>query len=426
MFPTLSSKPFIRVWRHREFRLYESGMSLYSVTGWIQRVGVGWLAWDLTHSTFWLGVVASADLGPMILLAPFAGAVADRVDSWKLSRTSQFLLMLLAVALCALMYTGAMGIYTLLAVSLYTGLLYPFSGAARQTLLPRTVPHAEFATAIALDSAAFQAARFIGPAIAALIIPAFGVMAAFAIHGLGSIVFQTAIAFMRLPPEEPRKRAHRNILRDIGESFAYVRGHVGIGSVFFLMIAASIIIRPVQDMLPGFAGGVFGGGARELAWLTSSMGVGAMVSASTIAMRGGVSGLTLRVFLGFIGLAAAVFTLVGTDYLPLGVLGSALIGYTLNSMSTSTQALVQTAVDDEMRGRVMSLYLLIFRGMPAIGSILDGYIAQLVGLRWTFAVGAAICALLWLASMPRRHAIAESLEGPRSGGPRARSRAFGR
>ena len=148
MFPTLSSKPFIRVWRHREFRLYESGMSLYSVTGWIQRVGVGWLAWDLTHSTFWLGVVASADLGPMILLAPFAGAVADRVDSWKLSRVSQFLLMLQAIALCGLMYTRAMGIYTLLAVSLYTGLLYPFSGAARQTLLPRTVPHAEFATAM--------------------------------------------------------------------------------------------------------------------------------------------------------------------------------------------------------------------------------------------------------------------------------------
>ncbi len=417
---SFSSKPIVRVWRHRNFTLYESGMTLYSVTGWMQRVGVGWLAWDLTHSTFWLGLVASADLGPMILLAPFAGAVADRVDSWKLSRVSQFLLMTQAVALSVLIFTGTLGIVTLLCVSLYTGVLYPFSGAARQTMLPRTVPHAEFATAIALDSAAFQAARFVGPALASIVIPAFGVAAAFVIHGCGSVIFQTAIAFMRLDPEKPQARAHRNIFRDVGESFAYVRGHVGIGSVFFLMVIASVIIRPVQDMLPGFAGGVFHGGARELAWLTSSMGVGALISAATIAARGGVSGLTIRVFMGFLGLSLATFALVSTDILPVGVIGSALVGYTLNSMSTSTQALVQTAVDPDMRGRVMSLYLLIFRGMPAVGSLIDGVIAQAIGLRWTFAAGAALCALLWLYAMPRRHRIAESLEGPK---PRS-SRAF--
>jgi len=157
--------PVLRIWRHRNFALYESGMSIYSVTSWMQRVGVGWLAWELEHSAFWLGVVAAADLGPMIVLAPFAGAVADRVDGWQLTRVSQFLLMLQAVALAALVFTGALGIYSLLAVSLYSGALYPFSGAARQTLLPRTVPRAEFSTAIALDSATSQAARFVGPAL---------------------------------------------------------------------------------------------------------------------------------------------------------------------------------------------------------------------------------------------------------------------
>jgi MFS family permease len=419
MSESFKSKPIVRVWRNRNFTLYESGMTLYSVTGWMQRVGVGWLAWELTHSTFWLGVVAAADLGPMILLAPFAGAVADRVDSWKLSRASQFLLMMQAVALAGLIFTNTLGIYTLLGVSIYSGILYPFSGAARQTLLPRTVPHAEFATAIALDSAAFQAARFVGPALASIVIPTFGVAAAFVIHGCGSVIFQTAIAFMRLEPDKPRDRKHRNIFRDVGESFSYVRGHVGIGSVFFIMVIASIIIRPVQDMLPGFAGGVFHGGARELAFLTSSMGVGALVSAATIAARGGVSGLTSRVFMGFLGLSLATFSLVATENLVVGVIGSALVGYTLNSMSTSTQALVQTAVDPDMRGRVMSLYLLIFRGMPAVGSLLDGFIAHFVGLRWTFAVGATLCALLWLLTMPRRHKIAESLEGPRPKSSRA-------
>jgi len=414
-----SQRPILRVWRHRNFALYESGMTLYSVTGWMQRVGVGWLAWELTHSPTWLGVVAAADLGPMILIAPFAGAVADRMDSWKLSRASQFLLMLQAVALAALSFTGELSIYTLLAVSLYSGALYPFAGAARQTLLPRTVPRAEFSTAIALDSAAFQAARFIGPAIASLVIPAFGVAASFVLHACGSVIFQAAIAFMRMEPESPRARGHRNILRDVGESLVYVRGHVGIGSVFVLMVFASVVIRPVQDMLPGFAGGVFHGGARELAWLTMSMGVGALVSAATIAMRGGVAGLTHRVFLGFIGLSLATWGLVASDILLFGVIGSALVGYTLNSMSTSTQALVQTAVDPDMRGRVMSLYLMIFRGMPAIGSLIDGLLAQTLGLRWTFALGAALCALLWLAVAPRRHAIADSLEKPLVKGSRA-------
>ena len=412
LFPSLAQKPYIRVWRHREYALYESGMTLYSVTGWIQRVGVGWLAWELTRSTFWLGVMAAADLGPMIVLAPFAGAVADRVDSWKLARTSQFLLMMQALALIVLLETGHMGIHTLLLVSLYTGCLYPFSGAARQTLLPRTVPHAEFATGIAIDSAAFQAARFVGPANASLLIPFFGVMAAFVVHACGSVVFQTAIAFMRLPPAKTAPRGHGNILRDVGESFAYVRGHEGIGSIFLMMTIVSVLIRPINDMLPGFAGAVFHGDARELAWLTSSVGVGALVSASTIAMRGGVEGLTLRVFGGLIGLTFATAALCGTDWLPVGVVGAGLYGYMLNSMSTSTQALTQTAVADDMRGRVMSLYMLIFRGMPAIGGVVDGVLAQYVGLRWTFALSAAVCGVLWLVCLPRRRAITLSLEGP--------------
>lgn len=423
MFPSLSSKPYIRVWRHRDYALYESGMTVYSVTSWIQRVGVGWLAWEMTHSTVWLGVMAAADLGPMILLAPFAGAVADRVDSWKLARASQFLLMLQAIALFLLMYTSWMGIYTLLAVSLYTGCLYPFSGAARQTLLPRTVPITEIAPAIAIDSALFQAARFVGPAIASLLIPFFGVMGAFVVHACGSITFQTAIALMRLPPEVIRKRGHRNILSDVGESFVYVRNHVGIGSIFLMMTVASILLRPINDMLPGFAGAVFHGDARELAWLTSAVGVGALFSATMIAMKGGVAGLTFRVFSGLAGVTVATFVLVGTDWLPLGVVGAALYGYTLNTMSTSTQALTQTAVADDMRGRVMSLYMLIFRGMPAIGGVIDGFAAHYLGLRWAFAIAACLCAALWIYAMPRRHRVAESLEGPRVRSPRA-SRAF--
>ncbi len=407
-----SSQPAIRVWRHRNFTLYEIGMTLYSVTGWMQRVGVGWLAWDLTHSTAWLGLIAAADLGPMILIAPFAGAVADRMDAWQLTRLSQFLLMMQAILLAVLIFTNTMGIFALMAISLYGGALYPFAGAGRQTLLPRTVPFEEFAPAIAIDSAMFQVARFVGPAIAALMIPAFGVAGAFVAHAFGSLFFQTILSLLRLPPQQQRARGRGNLFADIGASFAYVRAHPGIGPVFLLMTTASIFIRPIQDMLPGFVGTIFMGGPRDLAWLTSGIGVGAMLSAGTIAMRGGVSGLTVRIFGGFVGLVASTLALVATDNFIVGVISASFLGYTLNSMSTSTQALVQSAVANDMRGRVMSLYLLIFRGMPAVGSLIDGLIAHAFGLRWTFGICSVATLIVWGLAMPRRHAIAKALEHP--------------
>ena len=407
-----SDKPVIRVWRHRNYALYETGMTIYSITGWMQRVGVGWMGWELTHSTFWLGLLAAADLGPMIFLAPFAGAIADRVDSWKLTRIAQFLLMLQAIALSVLVFTGHINAYLLLAASLYSGMIYPFSGAARQTLVPRTVPHAEFATAIATDSALFQLSRFLGPALASLVIPIFGVGGALGWHAVGSITFQTMIAMMKLEPFVARTRNRRNILADVGESLSYVRAHAGIYPVFLMLTLVSVLIRPIQDMLPGFAGSVFGGSAVQLAWMTSSMGIGAMISAGIIASQGGVTGLTSRVFVGFAGISLAVLALVATDQIWVGVLCSAVIGYTLNSMSTSTQALVQTAVENDMRGRVMSLYLLIFRGMPAIGSLIDGVIAHTFGLRVTFAICACVSLVVWGLCMPRRHAIALALEHP--------------
>jgi MFS family permease len=410
-----SQKPALRVWRHRDYALYESGMTVYSVTGWMQRVGVGWLGWELTHSTFWLGILAAADLGPMIFLAPFAGAIADRVDSWKLTRLAQFLLMLQAIALSALVFSGWITPYLLLAASLYSGTIYPFSGAARQTLITRTVPHDEFPTAVALDSALFQLSRFIGPALASLVIPVFGVGGAMIWHAGGSITFQTTIALMNLPPFVARHRPRRHILADVGESLAYVRDHAGIFPIFLMLTIVSVLIRPIQDMLPGFAGNVFHGGAVELAWLTSSMGIGAMISAAIIASRGRVAGLTQRVFLGFAGIGVSVMILIATDRIAVGIICSALIGYTFNSMSTSTQALVQTAVANDMRGRVMSLYLLVFRGMPALGSVIDGLMARAVGLRMTFLICAVLCLCVWALAMPRRHAIAKALEHP--GGP---------
>ena len=408
--PPSDRKPIARIWGHRNFSLYMAGSVPFTITQWMQRVGIGWLTWELTRSPVWLGVIAAADLAPMLVLGPFAGALTDRWNPMTQVKISQWLLVAQAIALAALTQAGLTNIYVLLATSLASGVITPFFSTARQSVLPNTVPRRDMSTAIALDSALFQLTRFIGPAFASLTIPTIGVGGTFMMHTVGSLAFVGVLYLLDVPPPERKPGKRRHILTEIGESFVYVRTHSGIWPAFLLLTVASVFVRPVQDMLPGFAGDIFDSGAVGLAYLTSSMGVGAMASAGLVAFRGRITGLTRHAVMGAIGLAVSTIGFVITDVLEIGVLFSALIGFTLNTMSTSISALVQSAVSNDMRGRVVSLYVLIFRGTPAIGSLIIGVASELIGLRWAFAAAAVICFAAWLVVLPRRRQIAAALE----------------
>jgi MFS family permease len=408
--PQPERKPIIRIWGHRNFSIYMAGSVPMTVTQWMQRVGVGWMTWELTHSAAWLGVVAAADLAPMLVLGPLGGALSDRADQIRMLRITQFLMVAQAVALAALAYAGLVNIWVLFLASLATGVIAPFFGASRQSVLPNTIPRSELSTAIALDSALFQATRFVGPAIASLMIPVYGVEGTFIAYAVGSFTFLASVFLIDVTMPQRAPRANRNILQDIGESLTYVRSHRGIWPAFLLLATASIFVRPVQDMLPGFAGDVFKSDAVGLAYLTSSMGIGAMLSAGFVAYRGRINGLTRHAVFGTIGLALSILGFVLSDILWFGVLFSALIGFMLNTMSTSISALVQTAVHDSMRGRVISLYALVFRGMPAVGTLVVGILSGIIGLRWTFVGSAAIMLIAWLLVLPRRRDMTAALE----------------
>lgn len=399
-----------RVWAYRNYALFMGGMAPSLVTLWMQRVGVGWLAWELTHSPAWLGAVAAADLGPMLVLGPLAGAVTDRGHPLLQSKITQALLLLQAALLALVTYAGWVTIEILLALSLVSGALQPFGSTARHAIVPATVPRDAFATAIATDSALFNASRFVGPAIAGLVIPFAGVGGTFVVHTVGCTVFLAALCLMDLAPPQRKNRRTGNILGDIGESLRYARTHSGIGPLFLLLALISTVVRPVQDMLPGFAGSVFHSGAVGLAWLTSGMGVGAMVSAVSIAMRGHVVGLTRNVVWACLGLSGSVFGFIATSELWISVPFAALTGYTMNNMSTGTQTLVQSAISNDMRGRVMGLYTLIYRGMPALGAVAIGGLAETLGLRTTFAVSAALALGAWALAAPRSRTITAAVE----------------
>lgn len=402
------------VWRHRNYTLFMAGLAPAAVSSWMQRVGIGWLAWELTNSTVWLGIIAAADLVPILILSPLAGAMTDRMSALTMVRITQWLLFVQAALLAVLMAAGVMTIEVLFLLTLLLGVVHAFSSAGRHALVPLTVPRDLVPTAISLDSAFFQASRFVGPAVAALTIPFWGVLGTFVAHAIGTFIFAILMHMMTQPDRVATHHRSRNLLRDVGESMTYVRTHPGIWPLMLMLMVASVFVRPLQDMLPGFSGEVYGAGASGLAWLTSAMGIGAMISALWVAIHGRTSGLTNMCFIGGALSGLSLVGLVSTTSLWVGLGFAALSGYALNTLSTSVQALIQSAVDDSLRGRVMSLYTLIFRGLPAVGSLGFGVLAEFVGLRWTFAAAGVACLVAGLLVAPRRRTMIAALETKRT------------
>ena len=404
----LADSPVIRVWRHRDFALFMSGIGPFYVTNWMQRVGVGWLAWDLTHSPGWLGAVAAADLAPMLVVAPVAGAIVDRWDPLKQMKLSLWLVLVQAFALAALTIAGLMTVELLFVLALIGGVIMPIYNAARQTIVPATVPREDFPSAVSLDSSFFHGSRFVGPMIAGITIATLGIGETLMAYAIGAVFFLVQLQRLRLPPPQHRTRS-ASLAQDIVAGVVYARRQHGIWMLFILLTVVSIVARPLQDFLPGFADKIFASGADGYALLTSSMGIGALTGAGWLAMRGHTRGLVYIVVVNAIGLAIAMLGFVATNRLWTGVAFIMLAGFTLTVMSTGTSALVQMAVSDDMRGRVMSLFAMIYRGVPAIGAIVIGLAAETIGLRTSFAACGIVCAIVWIALATRYRAVDASL-----------------
>lgn len=396
--------------RHRDHRLFNMTLAPSMISIWALRTGVGWLAWELTGSPTWLGIIAAADLLPAILLAPFAGAIADRASPVKMMRLTQSIITLHALILSLMTLTGVIDIWGLLALQLMTGLVQPFSTSARMVFFPTLVPRHELGTAIAINSTIFNAGRAIGPAIAGVMIGPFGVVSVFLLNFVS--FFLHSLNLMRIgrhtPPRTPRPR--KSMGREILDGLHYVRRDPGLGPILLLLVVVSVVSRPLIDMLPGFADVVFARGAEGLGWLLSTFGIGGLVGAVWLAQRGPIRGLTRLVLLSslMIGLFMAAFAHTGLFWLALPLLF--MIGFLQIVSGTGTQTLMQNAVDDAYRGRVMSLYALVYRGTPALGAIAIGLLAEAYGLALAITLAGGLCLLAWAMTVPRLRRMSASLE----------------
>jgi len=396
--------------RNANFGLYSAGSGISLIGMWMQRIAIGWLTWQLTESGFWLGVIAFADFFPVILVGPVAGAVADRWNRLKVVTVSQTISLLQATALFVLTASGHINIWLLVALTAFQGFIVAFNQPARLALVPSLVPEADLASAVAINSVVFNLARFVGPMLAGLAIVWSGVSAAFAANAISYIPFLLALARIRVAPASLAAVQRRSLGADLKEGILYTATHPGIAALLVLLIAIGIGGRPLNELLPGFAADVFRAGAGGLAIMASTIGGGAILGGIWLGHRAHSSGL-IPIALGssVVGALAAMAT-VATDRLWAALPALLIFGFSMSAAGISIQTLIQLASARNMRGRVMGLYGLIFRGAPALGALGAGVASSHIGLRWTVFFGALLVVATWLWCYFVRERIASALE----------------
>jgi len=411
---------FTRAMRHRDYRRYTISSLCSNVGTWTHRVAMSWLTWELTHSYTWLGIIAFSDLFASMLAAPIAGELADRMDRIKLSLWSQWAQLVQALMVAAMVFGGWVDRWSLVVLAIAFGIVHAYHAAARLAVVPSLVPREDLTPAIAINSLIFNVSRFIGPAVAGVTIVNIGIAPAFVFNAFTFLYFIWVLATIEVAVPEHLGGKSGHALRNITEGVRYAVSHSGIGPMLIILGVTSLTVRALPDLLPGFADGVFGRGAAGLAWLTSAMGFGAVLSCFALLSRESIRGMTGIAFASLlaVGLATLVFAMM--DNFWLAVLIATLVGFSMNLSGVAGLNLLQNAVDGEMRGRVMSLYYFLHQGAPAVGTLMIGVVADATGLAWPVGIAGAIIILVWGAMIGRVTILRDALEfehlPPKAGG----------
>ncbi len=400
------------VLKQNNARIFYSGSIVCWTGSWVQRIATDWLAWELTHSAFWVGFLAFATLIPSIVVSPIAGAFADRVDRVRLVTISSLIATAQAAALVVLVLTGTVRIEFMAALAFINGAAETFAQPARQCLLPGLVPRQFLPGAVALNSLTYNIARFIGPAISGPMILAWGVVPSIAVNGIAFLYAALTLTLLRLDPAVRRGQASsHSVLRDAIEGIRYVARHPGLGPILLFAATVGFTLRALPEMLPPYVADLFGRGAEGLATLASAMGIAAMLGGFWVAIRGRLEGLTQVAMVAVGALMAGCMLFVATGSFQVGVIAIVVMGASTPMHGIAIQTLLQSAASSTMVGRVLSLWGMITRAAPAVGALVYGTAAEFVGLRIPVLAGCAVCLAMWVHTWSRRKRIAAALEG---------------
>jgi MFS family permease len=364
--------------RHRNFRLFFGGQSISLIGTWMTRIATSWLVYRLTKSALLLGTVSFAGQIPTFIFAPFAGVWVDRLDRRRVLVWTQTLAMVQSLALAALTLSGHITIQLILALAILQGIINAFDMPGRQAFMVQMVEdRADLGNAIAINSSMVNMARLIGPSLAGLVIAASSEGWCFLIDGISYMAVIASLLMMQLNATAI-KRAATSTFHELKEGWSYVSGFLPIRTILLLFAAVSLMGMPFVVLMPIFAAGVLHGGPHTLGFLMGAMGVGALISALSLAARKNVRGL-----IRMIPLAAAVFGLglIGfgiSHVFWLSMLMVLVAGMGMMQGMAASNTIIQTLINEDKRGRVMSYYTMAFVGMAPFGSLLAGTMANAI------------------------------------------------
>jgi MFS family permease len=393
----------VRAFRHRNFRLYFGGQSISLIGTWVQQIALGWTIYQLTHSSFLLGLVSFAGQLPLFIVTPFAGVLVDRFNRHRTLIATQILSMLQAFALTLVVFTHALQVWNLIALNVFAGLILAFDLTSRQAFIVEMVGSGrDLPNAVALNAFVINGGRMLGPAIAGLLLTVVSPAVCFLVNAISYVPVIAALLFMRVDEYVPPAN-QAGPLRELIDGVRYSMGFAPIRAVLLLVGLVSLLGMPYAVLMPIFAAEVLHGGPHTLGLLMTAPGIGALVGTVYLASRKTILGAGIRIVAGAIifGLGLCIAGLTHNVAVALIGLGCAGLGLIVQ-LATSNTAL-QTIVDDDKRGRVMSLYTMAFMGMAPFGSILGGALAHRIGVPATFVIGGAasiVGALLFAMKIP--------------------------
>ena len=402
----------LRSLKHRNYRLFFVGQGTSLIGTWLTRVATSWLVYRLTNSALLLGLVGFAGQIPALILAPFAGVIVDRYSRHRMLVITQILLMLISFALAALTLARVIDVYQVLLLSVCQGLVNAFDMPARQAFVVEMVEdRADLANAIALNSSMVNVARLLGPSIAGVLIAATGEGLCFLIDGISYIAVVASLLMMTIRQEQPIA-APSGHLRQFREGIEYSFGFAPIRNILLIASTISIMGMSYTVLMPVFATKVLHGGPQTLGFLMACSGVGALIGALYLAARRTVLGLgaIMASASAVFGLALVVFgasSLYWLSLLMMFVAGGSMIMH-----FASANTVLQTIVDDDKRGRVMSLFSVAFLGMAPLGSLLAGFLASRIGPQYTVQITGTCCviaAIIFARQLPTIRRLARPI-----------------
>lgn len=381
-----------RAMRHRDYSLYFSGQLVSWVGTWMQSVALGWMVHRITGQPAWLGTVVFAAQAPTFLLAPMGGAVADRARPRQLALLTQTLLLVQAVAMTWLAWSGQTAVWPIIALAVMLGIVNAFDLPARNVLVAVTVPKEDLPNAIALNSALFHGSRIVGPAIAGVLLASAGEALCF---GLNAFSYLAALATLLLmhAGSVPVRRGSQSLRAGMVEGFRFVWHRPPLHDVFIFMGLVVFMGMPYTALMPVFADTILQAGPKGLGWLMGAGGVGATLAALFLAFWKNTDTLPRLMVVCTIGMAGALAAFAFSTNLQLSMVLIGLSSLGLVVANTGNNTLVNILIPHELRGRITSLYSTVFMGSQACGALAVGLLAQHIGAPRALACGAGGCVL---------------------------------